>query len=232
MPRSVPAGSSALAQLVGHAGGGLRAGVGLCPRSALQLSSEVALAAAAEQLLEHPVHTRMVHALSPESEDFAGSFRDPYRMCTGPFRLPPVTRPDELLALAEGAAREAGRLLLGRFRRPPTGLESKSTATDLVSDADRDAERLLRDLLGGARPQDGILGEEAGEEAGTSGIRWVVDPLDGTVNYLFGLPSWAVSIACEDGDGLLAGVVHDPLAGETFTAARGTGAALNGHPVA
>jgi myo-inositol-1(or 4)-monophosphatase len=232
MQEIVPAGASGLAQLVGHSRGRLGARVGLRASAALELPGEVTLAAAAKQLVEHPSHTCMVHPFRPESEMFAGSFRDPHCAVTSSPRLTRVTRPHELLPLAEDAARQAGRLLLERFRRPPTGLESKSTATDLVSDADRDAERLLRDLLGKARPDDGILGEEAGEDSGTSGVRWVVDPLDGTVNYLFGLPSWAVSIACEDADGLLAAVVHDPLAGETFTAARGRGAALNGVPIA
>ena len=137
-----------------------------------------------------------------------------------------------LLNLAESVAREAGVLLLDRFRRPATGVDSKSSATDLVSDADRDAEALIRGRLLAARPDDGLLGEEGSSVAGGSGIRWVVDPLDGTVNYLFGLPDWAVSVACEDEDGTLAGVVHIPTRGETFTAARGAGARLDGAPIA
>src|SRR5215831_15006887 len=99
------------------------------------------------------------------------------------------------MRLAVDSAQEAGALLLERFRRPPSGVVSKSTATDLVSDADRDAEVLLRERLLGARPQDAILGEEGADASGTSGLRWVVDPLDGTVNYLFGLPAWCVSVA-------------------------------------
>jgi myo-inositol-1(or 4)-monophosphatase len=130
--------------------------------------------------------------------------------------------------LAEAAAREAGGFLVERFRRPASGVGAKSSATDLVSDADRNAEALLRERLLGARPDDAILGEEGGEDGGRSGLRWVVDPLDGTVNYLFGIPQWAVSVACEDADGSVVGVVHDPLRGETFSAARGCGARLNG----
>jgi myo-inositol-1(or 4)-monophosphatase len=143
-----------------------------------------------------------------------------------------VSLTPELLALAERAARDAGELLSDRFRRPATGVDAKSTATDLVSDADRDAEALLRERILAARPSDAILGEEQGEQGGGSGLRWVVDPLDGTINYLFGLPGWSVSVACEDGDGVLVGVVHDPLRGETFAASRGGGATLDGEPIA
>jgi myo-inositol-1(or 4)-monophosphatase len=120
---------------------------------------------------------------------------------------------------------------MSRFRRPATGVDSKTSATDLVSDADRDAEALIRSRILETRPDDSILGEEQGQQTGGSGLRWVVDPLDGTVNYLFGLPGWSVSIACEDQAGLLVGVVHAPTEGETFTAARGEGAALNGLPI-
>jgi myo-inositol-1(or 4)-monophosphatase len=91
---------------------------------------------------------------------------------------------------------------------------------------------LIRGRLLAARPNDGVLGEEGSSVDGNSGTRWVVDPLDGTVNYLFGLPEWAVSVACEDDAGLLVGVVHIPTRGETFTAARGGGAHLDGRPIA
>jgi len=143
-----------------------------------------------------------------------------------------VSTTDDLLALAQAAGREAGELLSARFRQPATGVDAKSTATDLVSDADRDAEALLRERILAARHGDAILGEEQGEQSGGSGLRWVVDPLDGTINYLFGLPGWSVSIACEDSQGVLIGVVHDPLRDETFTAVRGAGAARNGRPIA
>ena len=138
---------------------------------------------------------------------------------------------DDLLALAQAAGREAGELLSARFRQPATGVDAKSTATDLVSDADRDAEALLRERILAARPGDAILGEELGE-VGEGRRRWVLDPLDGTINYLFGLPGWSVSIACEDSQGVLIGVVHDPLRDETFTAVRGAGPARNGRPIA
>lgn len=107
------------------------------------------------------------------------------------------------------------------------GVESKSSATDMVSAADRDAEALIRSGLREARPDDGLLGEEGSDVASASGRRWVVDPLDGTTNFLYGFPQWAVSIALE---GEL-GVVFDPMRDELFTAERGDGAALNGEPL-
>ena len=105
------------------------------------------------------------------------------------------------LALAERVARAAGALLLARFGEPAHGVGSKSSATDLVSDADRDAETLIRDLLLRERPEDGLLAEEGTSEAGESGRRWVFDPLDGTVSYLYGYPHWCVSVALEDTQG-------------------------------
>jgi myo-inositol-1(or 4)-monophosphatase len=120
-------------------------------------------------------------------------------------------------------------VLLAYFGRAPEGLDSKSTRTDPVSDADREAERAIRELLTAERPDDGLLAEEGSRAPARSGRRWIVDPLDGTVNFLYGLPAWAVSIALEDEDGMAVGVVHDPSRGETFRAARGGGAQLNGH---
>ena len=96
-------------------------------------------------------------------------------------------------------------------------MSSKSTPTDLVSEADLAAERAIRALLAQRRPDDGFVGEEGGEEQGTSGLRWVVDPLDGTVNFLFGIPQWCVSVAVRDGEGTLAGAVYDPNRDELFT---------------
>jgi myo-inositol-1(or 4)-monophosphatase len=125
----------------------------------------------------------------------------------------------------------AGDGLVERFRRPAEGVERKSSDTDLVSEADREAERTLGDLLRRERPDDGLLGEEAADQSGTSGRRWIVDPLDGTTNYLYGLSAWCVSVALEGQDGLLVGVVHDPVGGETFRAARGRGSELNGNPL-
>ena len=117
---------------------------------------------------------------------------------------------DELLELASRVAREAGAQLLEAFAGPAIEVESKSTPTDLVSAADKAAEELIIGRISAARPGDGFLGEEGADHAGSSGLRWVVDPLDGTANFQFGLPQWAVSIAVEDEHGVLAGVVYDP----------------------
>ena len=138
---------------------------------------------------------------------------------------------DTLLDLAVTAAHTAGELLLGRFGRPQSGVDAKSSATDMVSDADRDAERLLLDAISAARPDDGLIAEESGHRPGTTGLVWVIDPLDGTTNYLYGIPAWSVSVACRDARGGLVAVVHDPSLAETFTAVRGSGAFLNGAPV-
>ena len=142
-----------------------------------------------------------------------------------------MSNPAELLALAESIAREAGALLRDSFRNPDLRVSAKSTPTDLVSEADHAAEHLIRERLGAARPDDGVLGEEGGDVEGSSGIRWVVDPLDGTVNFLFGVPQWAVSIAAEDGQGTLVGVVYDPERDELFSAARGGQATLDGRAI-
>jgi myo-inositol-1(or 4)-monophosphatase len=125
----------------------------------------------------------------------------------------------------------AGDLLLERYGGPAQGVSSKSSETDLVSEADRASEAAILDLLMRERPSDGLLGEEGSSRDGDSGRRWVIDPLDGTINYLYGFPAWCVSVALEDADGGLAGVVHDPLRDETFSASRGAGAFLNGNRV-
>ena len=137
---------------------------------------------------------------------------------------------EELLDLAVRAARLAGDELRKRHGNVQ-GLAYKSSATDPVSDADRAAEQVLVETLLGARPADGVLGEEGSDRPGGSGLRWVIDPLDGTVNYLYGRRHWSVSVAAEDEHGLLVAVVHDPGVEETFTAVRGGGAALDGRPL-
>jgi myo-inositol-1(or 4)-monophosphatase len=136
------------------------------------------------------------------------------------------------LELAERAARAAGEVLLSYYGKAPEGLESKTSVTDPVSDADRKAERIIRELLTAERPDDGLIGEEGSRVDGAgSGRNWIVDPLDGTVNFLYGLRTWAVSIALEDDDGLAVGVVFDPVDGECFSAVRGEGAWMNGEPI-
>jgi len=137
----------------------------------------------------------------------------------------------ELVEVAVEAASAAGALLLDRFRQPRHQVEAKDSPTDLVSDADRAAEALIRELLGSRRPDDAMLGEETGDAPGASGLRWLVDPLDGTINYLFGIPQWSVSVACEDADGTIAGVVHDPLRNETFSATREGPPTRNGQEI-
>jgi len=136
------------------------------------------------------------------------------------------------LELAERAARAAGDVLLSYYGRPPEGVSSKSSATDLVSDADREAERTIRELLATERPRDGLVAEEGSHAESDSGRRWVVDPLDGTINFLYGFPAWGVSVALEDADGALVGLVHSPLHNETFRAVRGEGAYLDGRRLA
>ncbi len=130
-----------------------------------------------------------------------------------------------LLPLAWRAAALAGPFL--RDERPDNlHVDSKSTPTDAVSAMDRDAETMISAILLGERPTDGLLGEEGGERAGTSGVRWIVDPLDGTVNYLFRLPMWGVSIAAEVDGVVEVGVVATPAFGEAYVAVRGRGAWL------
>ncbi|MFG2583591.1 inositol monophosphatase family protein [Streptomyces malaysiensis] len=137
----------------------------------------------------------------------------------------------ELLETALEAARGAGELL--RDGRPADlGVAAtKTSPIDVVTEMDIAAEKLITDLLARRRPQDGVLGEEGADSAGSSGVRWVIDPLDGTVNYLYGLPSWAVSIAAEKDGETVVGVVIAPVRGETFHAVLGQGARLNGEPV-
>ena len=136
----------------------------------------------------------------------------------------------ELVALAEQVAREAGAQLREAFETD-LRIETKSSPTDLVSEADVAAEKLIRERLLAARPDDGLLGEEGSDSTGTSGLRWIVDPLDGTTNFLFGLPQWGVSIAVEDGSGMLAGVVYDPMRDECWAADRGATPTLDGEPL-
>jgi myo-inositol-1(or 4)-monophosphatase len=136
-----------------------------------------------------------------------------------------------LLALAVRLAREAGALAL-TMRDGVESEATKSSPTDVVTAADRAVERLLTESICTARPHDGLLGEEGAAREGTSGLRWVVDPIDGTVNYLYGIPQWAVSIGVEDAAGTVVGVVLDPSRDELFTAVRGGGARLDGRPLA
>ncbi len=136
---------------------------------------------------------------------------------------------DALLKVAVEAACTAGALLMERVHR---GVEhqvsSKSTPTDLVSEADLASERAIRALLAERRPDDGFVGEEGDHVEGSSGLSWVVDPLDGTVNFLFNIPQWCVSVAVRDVRGAVAGAIYDPNREELFAATRGGGATLTG----
>jgi myo-inositol-1(or 4)-monophosphatase len=135
-----------------------------------------------------------------------------------------VTSPDpgELLELAVVVAIEAADLLAARHGRPDV-VRTKSSPTDVVTEMDQAAERLIRTRIGQVRPADAILGEEGGQTGGDAPVRWIVDPLDGTVNYLYGLPDWAVSIAAETGGEVVAGAVCVPRRGTLYGAVAGGG---------
>lgn len=139
----------------------------------------------------------------------------------------------ELLSLARAVALEAGALVLEARRGVVVVADRKSSSVDVVTQVDRDAEALIRGRLAEARPHDGFFGEESGAASGSSGLTWVVDPIDGTVNFLYGIPHYAVSIAVVEGEAdpqrwrALAGVVVNPATGELFTATAGGGAFLD-----
>jgi len=114
----------------------------------------------------------------------------------------------------------------------PREIGTKSSRTDMVTEMDRASERLIVDGLLAARPDDGIVGEEGSARDGSSGVRWIVDPLDGTTNYLYGHFAWAVSVAAEVDGTVAAGVVVDASHNEVFAAVLGGGAACNGAPIA
>ncbi|MDP8988041.1 MAG: inositol monophosphatase [Actinomycetota bacterium] len=141
--------------------------------------------------------------------------------------MPPVPTA-ELLDLAVRLARQAGDLLLDGRGRRPGDVSTKTSGTDMVSEVDRASERLIVNGLRDARPGDGILAEEGTDDTSTTGVTWVVDPLDGTTNYLYGFPAFAVSVAAQVEGVSQVGVVVDPSHGETFTAIRGGGAWCNG----
>jgi myo-inositol-1(or 4)-monophosphatase len=144
---------------------------------------------------------------------------------------------EELLATAILIARVGGELARRRRAEGVRVAASKSSLEDIVTDADRETETLIRSMLAELRPGDGFYGEESGADAGTSGLTWIVDPIDGTVNYLYGIPHYAVSIAVVAGAPdpttwrALAGVVFNPALDEIFTASAGAGAFLNGETI-
>lgn len=141
----------------------------------------------------------------------------------------------ELRSMAADLATRAGTLALDGRRRlgvgQPVGHDTKSTPTDPVTEFDRAAEVLIVDALRTRRPDDSIVGEEGAGHTGTSGLEWHVDPIDGTVNFVYDLPAWCTSVAVVDDDGPLAGAVYVPVTDELFSAARGEGATRNGEPI-
>lgn len=146
--------------------------------------------------------------------------------------MPEAPDPNELRLLGEAIAREVGALLHDGLDRARLQVDTKSTGTDMVTEMDRAAEARIVERILAVRPDDGILGEEGTDRAGTSGVRWVVDPLDGTTNYLYGLPGFNVSIAAEVDGVAVAGAVFDVVRGELFSATLGGGATRDGTPIA
>jgi myo-inositol-1(or 4)-monophosphatase len=146
--------------------------------------------------------------------------------------VPALPDVDDLLALAVDLARRASALLIEGQASLRADVATKSSATDMVTDMDRASEALVVEGLTSARPDDAILGEEGARRDGRSGVRWVVDPLDGTTNYLYGHPTFAVSIAAQWDGRTVAGVVADPSRDEVFSAATGGGAFRNGERLA
>jgi myo-inositol-1(or 4)-monophosphatase len=141
------------------------------------------------------------------------------------------SRGSDRLAFARQIAVEAGKLGISYFSdRNSLNIESKGHQ-DMVTQADRNVELFLRAEIAKAYPEDGVLGEEQGLKTGTSGLTWVLDPIDGTANFVNGIPAWSVVVACLSQDDTLVGVIHDPCAGETFAASLGGGATVNGRPM-
>jgi myo-inositol-1(or 4)-monophosphatase len=153
-----------------------------------------------------------------------------YCMVRGGAREGGVMDPSSLLEIAVRLARDAGALAL-QMRSGVETLPTKSSPTDVVTAADRAVERLLVDGIRAARPGDGVLGEEGASDDGTTGVRWVIDPIDGTVNYLYGLSAWGVSVGVEADGEAVAGAVFVPVRDELFTAVRGGGAFLDGRAI-
>jgi len=138
---------------------------------------------------------------------------------------------EELLDLARSVADEAADLVRRQRREGVEVADTKSSPVDIVTEVDRAAERLIYSRITRARPDDGFLGEEGASAESTTGVTWVVDPIDGTVNFLFGIPQYAVSIAASRGEEVVAGVVVNVASGEVFAASRGGGATLDGRPL-
>lgn len=137
------------------------------------------------------------------------------------------TSANEALVVAKQLARAAGDMALAGRKAGLHNVQTKSTGTDMVTEFDRASEAMIFDGLRTLRPLDSVVGEEGAAHSGESDITWFIDPIDGTTNFLYALPNWAVSIGAADKDGPLAGVVYIPALDEMFTATRGGGAFLN-----
>ncbi|MCE2817611.1 MAG: inositol monophosphatase [Ilumatobacteraceae bacterium] len=138
---------------------------------------------------------------------------------------------NELRAIAEQLARAAGDMALAGRKSGDVTATTKSSPTDMVTQYDKASEDMITAGLRDLRPDDGIVGEEGASRDGTSGITWHIDPIDGTSNFYFDIPMWAVSIGAVDEHGPIAGAVYAPALGDMFTAARGEGATLNGNRI-
>ena len=137
----------------------------------------------------------------------------------------------ELRLIAESLAREAGDMALSGRKSGPLTATTKSSPIDMVTKFDKASEAMITEGLARVRPDDSIIGEEGAAKQGTSGITWHIDPIDGTTNFYFDLPMWAVSIGAVDEHGPLAGAVYVPALGEMFSGARTEGSTLNGMPI-
>lgn len=142
-----------------------------------------------------------------------------------------MTDLEPLLALAGDLAGRAAELSLERLGKPRSHVRTKSSATDMVSEVDEACERLIVEGIRRERPGDGVLSEEGANAQASTGVRWVIDPIDGTTNYLYGHPGYGISIAVEVDGETAVGVVHDPIHGDRFAAVRGGDATRNGRPI-
>lgn len=141
------------------------------------------------------------------------------------------TAHEALLDIARTLAHRAGAVALDGRAGGLSDVGTKSSLTDMVTEYDKACETIVFEGLRDARPTDTIVGEEGSRHDGRSGVTWYIDPIDGTTNFLYDIPMWAVSIGASDADGPLVGVVFNPSANETFSAIRGSGARLNGRPI-
>lgn len=146
--------------------------------------------------------------------------------------LAEVPDPSDLLVIAETAMDLVVPRLRAALTDPDPGVETKSSKTDLVTEHDRWSERTIIESITAARPDDGFVGEEGARVEGTSGVVWLIDPIDGTTNFVYDLPGCSVSIACEIDGAMSAGIVHDLVRDERFRATLGGGATRDGSPIA